>query len=273
LLFKMVARTLLLAAFGVVCAAAAPTGTRSVLVTGASGRTGKLLYAQLKARNDMKVKALVRASADAKDNARKALNCTKCDASEGIFYGDVTDPSTLEAPMAGVDTVAICVSVGGHTTNQTVMKAVEFIGVENQVAALAMHSDVAMGDKRVVLLSSMETTNPHPLPFEGGRVLFWKLNAEAFLGSSGIGSSIVKPCGIEGAYGRGGKELIVGHNDKLKGIMSSVISRADVAAVMVQTIIDRDTSLRFDLCVGKGAPTTDLAALLNTARNAWLKKH
>merc|ERR1712032_717833 len=160
---------LLLATFGVVCAAAAaPAGGRSVLVTGAAGRTGKILYAQLKARKDIaEVKAFVFASADAKDNAHKALNCTKCGASEGIFYGDVTDPSTLEAPMAGVDTVAICVSVGGHTTNQTVMKAVEFIGVENQVAALAMHSDVAMGDKRVVL---------------------GKLNAGAFLGSSGIGS-------------------------------------------------------------------------------------
>ena len=126
---------LLLATFGVVCAAAAaPAGGRSVLVTGAAGRTGKILYAQLKARKDIaEVKAFVFASADAKDNARKALNCTKCDASEGIFYGDVTDPSSLEAPMAGVDTVAICVSVGGHTTNQTVMKAVEFIGVENQV--------------------------------------------------------------------------------------------------------------------------------------------
>ena len=128
----MVARTLLLAAFGVVCAAAAPTGTRSVLVTGASGRTGKLLYAQLKARNDMKVKALVRASADAKDKARTALNCTKCDASEGIFYGDVTIPSSLTASMAGVDTLAICVGVG-ETFNKTIMKGVEFIGVENQV--------------------------------------------------------------------------------------------------------------------------------------------
>ena len=126
---------LLLATFGVVCAAAAaPEKRRSVLVTGAAGRTGKLLYAQLKARKDIaEVKAFVFASADAKDNARKALNCTKCDASEGIFYGDVTDPSTLEAPMAGVDTVAICVSVGGHTTNATLMKAVEIIGVENQV--------------------------------------------------------------------------------------------------------------------------------------------
>ena len=40
-----------------------------------------------------------------------------------------------------------------------------------------------------VLLSSMETTNPHPNPFEGGAVLFWKLNAEAFLEASGISRS------------------------------------------------------------------------------------
>jgi len=127
----MVARTLLLAAFGVICATAAPT-SRSVLVTGATGRTGKLLYLQLKARNDMDVKALVRASDGAKDKARAALNCTKCDASEGIFYGDVTIPSSLTAPMAGVDTLAICVGVG-ESFNKTLMKAVEFIGVENQV--------------------------------------------------------------------------------------------------------------------------------------------
>merc|ERR1712032_103603 len=235
------------------------------------GRTGKILYAQLKARKDIaEVKAFVFASADAKDNAHKALNCTKCDASEGIFYGDVTDPSTLEAPMAGVDTVAICVSVGGHTTNQTVMKAVEFFGVENQVAALAMHSNVSMGDKRVVFLSSMETTDPHPLPFMGGKVLFWKLNAEAFLGSSGIGSSVIKPCGIEGTYGRGGKELVVGHDDHLN--VAGVVSRDDVAAVMVEVIVERATNLRFDLCVGKGAPTTDLAALISSARQTWMQK-
>merc|ERR1712032_560818 len=103
----------------------------------------------------------------------------------------------------------------------------------------------SMGDKRVVFLSSMETTDPHPLPFMGGKVLFWKLNAEAFLGYSGIGSSVIKPCGIEGTYGRGGKELVVGHDDHLKGFITALISRADVAAVMVQAIIDRDTSLRF----------------------------
>merc|ERR1712176_878472 len=103
-----------------------------------------------------------------------------------------------------------------------------------------MHSDVAMGDKRVVFLSSAATTNPHPSPFEGGPTLFWKLNAEAFLGAAGMGSAIVKPCGIEGTYGRGGKQLIVGHNDKFQGNRAGAISREDVAAVMVQAIMDRD---------------------------------
>ena len=124
---------LLLAACVVVCTVATVETSRNVLVTGATGRTGKLLYAQLKARDDIaQVRALVRASSDAKEKARSALNCTKCDASEGIFYGDVTVPSTLKAPMTGVDTVAITIGVSSMM-NKTLVKAVEFIGVENQV--------------------------------------------------------------------------------------------------------------------------------------------
>jgi hypothetical protein len=47
----------------------------------------------------------------------------------------------------------------------------------------------------------METTNPKPAPYMGGEVLFWKLNAEAFVAAHAVGSTIVKPCGIEGTYG------------------------------------------------------------------------
>lgn len=268
----MVYSFLLLLTCGVLCTAATPASSRNVLVTGATGRTGKLLYAQLKAREDIaEVRAFVRASTDAKEKARAALNCTSCDASEGIFYGDVTVPSTLKASMSGVDTVAITVGVG-FSLNASVMKAVEFFGVENQVAALATYSNVSMDDKRVVLLSSMETTNPHPLPFEGGPVLFWKLNAEASVGYSGIRSAIVKPCGIEGTYGRGGKQLLVGHDDNLPAGRSGAISREDLAAVMAEVIAERSSNLRFDLCVGKGAPTTDLGALINSARMPWMKE-
>ena len=96
------------------------------------------------------------------------------------------------------------------------MKSVEFKGVENQVAALATKNvPSSPHGLRVVFCSSMGTTSPNPPPFEGGPVLFWKLNAEAFLASSGIGSAIVKPCGLKD--GAGGKSALgTGHDDQLR---------------------------------------------------------
>ena len=135
-----------------------------------------------------------------------------------------------------------------------------------------MASGSALADKRVVLCSSMMTTDPHPLPFMGGPVLFWKLNAEASLLNMGIGSAIVKPCGIEGTYGRGGKQLVIGHDDTLLGARGGAISREDLAAVMLEAVVQRSSGLRFDLCVGGGPATTDLAALLESTRYPWEKQ-
>ena len=99
--------------------------------------------------------------------------------------------------------------------------------------------------------------------------MFWKLNAEAFLGSSGIPNAIVKPCGLDATYGRGGKQLLVGHDDQLPHM--GEISREDTAAVMLEAVASRASDLRFDLCVGDGPPTTDLAALLEGARWPWAR--
>ena len=40
---------------------------------------------------------------------------------------------------------------------------------------------------------------------------------------------------------------------------------------MLEAIATRAAGLRFDLCVGDGAPTTDLAKLLEDARYPWAK--
>ena len=69
-------------------------------------------------------------------DAKAKLNCTACDASEGIFIGDVTDKTTMMAAMAGVDSVVCAVGVSS-VSNDTLVKDVEWLGVENQVAALA----------------------------------------------------------------------------------------------------------------------------------------
>merc|ERR1740117_525937 len=83
----------------------------TVLVTGAGGRTGRQVYTKLKAQG-INVRAMVFNISSAK----AALNCSKCDASEGIYQGDVTDPATLIAPTAGVSAVAICVGSGSSAS-------------------------------------------------------------------------------------------------------------------------------------------------------------
>jgi hypothetical protein len=40
---------------------------------------------------------------------------------------------------------------------------------------------------------------------------------------------------------------------------------------MVEAVATRAAGLRFDLCIGGGAPTTDLAAVLRAARFPWQK--
>jgi len=253
----------------------------SVLVTGATGRTGQILYAYLKTDPRVaEVRALVHGSGTGSPEERKkaaaALNCSACDASDGIFYGDITVPSSLTAAFHGMDTVAITTTTGrGAFGNDTLTKEVDFVGIQNQAAAIATGaSDVSA--KRVVLCTRMGTAvSPFgPRPSHGPPAFlrnkqFWGLNAEAFLGSSGIPNTIVKPCGLDGKYGRGGKELLVGHDDRLP--RHGMISRQDLAAVMVEAVASRASGLRFDLCVGIGAPTTNLAKLLDDARYPWAK--
>ena len=237
----------------------------SVLVTGAAGRTGSLLYHQLKADSRIgEVRALVRNVT----KARSVLNCNKCDASEGIYVGDVTKVESMTAAMKGVDTLAIAAAVSG-TEPDKVMRAVEFDGVENQVAALTSANNGTLGTLRVVLCSSMGTTYPSPKPMMGGPILFWKLNAEAFLFSSGVGTTVVKPCGLSDKEG-GQHKLVVGHDDHLP-TMSFMVPRADVAAVMAEAIVQRTSGLRFGMCTKAiGSKTTDYAALLKEAQWPWM---
>merc|ERR1719424_2460382 len=237
----------------------------TVLVTGATGRTGSLLYAKLKA--DSRV-ASVRALVTSIDKARLMLNCTKSDPSEGIYLGNVTQVSTLTAPMKGVSAVAITVGASPYSSPD-LQRAIEFTGVQNQVRALAAGGGAASAaGLRVVLCSSMGTTAPSPKHEEGGSILFWKLNAEAFLGASGVGSVVVKPCGLSGSAD---KTLLVGHDDSLLQTSPPLVARENVAAIMAEAVALRSANLRFDLCSKQGPATTDLGALLAAAALPWQK--
>merc|ERR1719336_2860684 len=86
-------------------AAASQAAGLEVLVTGATGGTGAALYRQLKAQG-VGVRAFVRNAT----KAREVLGCSKCDASEGIFVGDVTSDDPLAEAAKGATALAIVTS-------------------------------------------------------------------------------------------------------------------------------------------------------------------
>jgi len=244
---------------------------KAVLVTGATGRTGSLTY-HILAKKGIPVRALVRNVTKAKE----VLGCTFCDSRDGIFVGDVTQPEDLMNAANGVSTVVILASSDPRVPKEE-QRAVEFDGVINSVAALAQDAnrDMKGGSSdylRVVLCSTMGTTrrsvNDHG--FDLGEISFWKLNAEAFLATSGVGSTIVKPCGLLDGAGKN-STLVVGHHDSLFTTDPDhySIPRVDVAAVISQAVVSRTHGLRFDLCSKPGPVTTDLEALLESSKWEW----
>merc|ERR1712217_822910 len=92
----------------------------------------------------------------------------------------------------------------------------------------------------------------------------------AFLMSSGLDVSIVKPCGLHDGAG-GQNMLVVGHDDDMVGMKPPLVARADVARVMLHSLLhpEEAAGLRFDLCSKAGPPTTDVAALIKASRYSW----
>lgn len=72
---------------------------RSWVITGATGRTGRLLYNVMKTDPSLSVRALVRNATKAKEK----LNCGACSKAEGVFVGDITKLSTMEDAFKGVN--------------------------------------------------------------------------------------------------------------------------------------------------------------------------
>jgi len=257
-------------------AAGIATPQAVVLVTGATGRTGVLLYKLLKAKG-VNVRGLVRNTT----KARFVLGCDKCDASEGIFVGDITKKESLVSAMKGATGLAIvtsaipiCEGPGldpskcSYPTGEFPVD-IEFHGGKMQIEAFAEASQGILGP--VVLCSSMGSTNPEGFleKLGNGHIGFFKLNEEAFLMSSGLPFTIVKPCGLVDSPEEE-SELLVGHDDDLQ-VQPPTIARADVARVMAEALLkpQEAAGLRFDLCSRVGTPTTDISKVFRAAKYPW----
>jgi uncharacterized protein YbjT (DUF2867 family) len=215
----------------------------SVLVTGATGRTGAIVVQKLQQRPDQFV---ARGFARSKAKVKELFATT-----EGFYLGDISDPDRLNVALEGCDALVILTSAvpqmkappepgqrpeftyaAGGTPEQ-----VDYQGQLNQIEAAK-----AAGVKHIVLVGSMGGTNEqHPLNrMANGNILIWKRKAEAYLIDSGIDYTIIRAGGLQDQPG-GQRELIVGKDDQLlahppEGIPTS-IPRADVAEVAVQALL------------------------------------
>ncbi|KAG6494854.1 uncharacterized protein At2g37660, chloroplastic-like [Zingiber officinale] len=247
----------------------------TVLVTGAAGRTGQIVFKKLKERSDQFI---------ARGLVRTEESKEKIGGADDIFVADIRDDKATVPAVQGIDALIILTSAvpkmkpgfdpskGGrpefYFEDGLYPEQVDWIGQKNQIDA-AKAADV----KHIVLVGSMGGTNPnHPLNSLGnGNILVWKRKAEQYLAESGVPYTIIRPGGLLDKDGSQ-RELVVGKDDELLQTETKSIPRADVAEVCIQALLNEETKFKaFDLASkpeGAGTATKDFKSLFSqvTAR-------
>uniref|UniRef100_A0A2P2KQP3 Uncharacterized protein At5g02240 n=1 Tax=Rhizophora mucronata TaxID=61149 RepID=A0A2P2KQP3_RHIMU len=253
-----------------IVASMADLSPRTVLVTGAGGRTGSIVYQKLKERSDQYVpRGLVRTQ-----ESREKIG-----GAEDVFIGDIRDAESIIPAIQGIDALIILTSAvpkmkpgfdpskGGrpefYFEDGEYPEQVDWIGQKNQIDAAK-----AAGAKQIVLVGSMGGTDSnHPLNSLGnGNILIWKRKAEQYLADSGVPYTIIRAGGLQDKGG-GIRELLVGKNDELLQTNTRTIARADVAEVCIQALQFEEAKFKaFDLASkpeGTGTPTKDFKAVFS----------
>ncbi|KAL3536409.1 hypothetical protein ACH5RR_004870 [Cinchona calisaya] len=242
----------------------------TVLVTGAGGRTGQIVYKKLKERSDQYI---------ARGLVRTEESKEKMGGADDVYVGDIRNFDSIVPAIEGIDALIILTSAvpkmkpgfdptkGGrpefYFEDGAYPEQVDWIGQKNQIDAAK-----AAGVKQIVLVGSMGGTNPnHPLNSLGnGNILIWKRKAEQYLADSGIPYTIIRAGGLQDKEG-GLRELLIGKDDELLQLETRTIPRADVAEVSIQALQFEEAKKKaFDLASkpeGTGTPTKDFKALFS----------
>lgn len=247
---------------------------KRVIVTGAGGRTGKLVFKSLLKNKNFDAVGLVRTETSAKKLVKEA----KCGL-ENIWVCDVTklDPddevanNRLPKGLIDAEAMIICTSAVPKISKRSVAKAflkipmniarkkkmmnfrelrfkyadgqypekVDYEGQLNQIK-LAKR----LGVSHVILVSSMGGTNSYDFLNTIGKdengngngdILIYKRKAEKFLVDSGLHYTIIHPGGLKDTPG-GQLNLKLDVNDKLLNEEKKSISRCDVARLCVASL-------------------------------------
>jgi uncharacterized protein YbjT (DUF2867 family) len=201
--------------------AAEPTGAlaRTVLVVGATGRTGRAAVEQSLAAG-YQVRALVRDEA----RARAALGDTVT-----FIVGDVRTGEGISKAVDGVDFIISALGSNVRNDPSNTPELVDYGGVRRLTEAAAKAKV-----RHFVLVSSMGATHrDHPLNRMYSNILTWKLKGEDALRASGVPYTIVRPGGLTEAAGGEFLPMMMQGDDLSR---QGRIARADVAAIAVAAL-------------------------------------
>jgi len=194
----------------------------TVVVAGATGRTGKVVVQLLLAQG-----AKVRGFSRKVDEARAAV--------PGVEWvtADVRDPKSLEGLAKGADRMVIALGSNSFRDPSNKPEEVDDAGVA-RLATLAKAAKL----KHVVLVSSAGVTRAEPGEERFAKLMYGvmtaKLRGEDALRRSGVPYTVLRPVGLwDKPPGEYGIALVPGDPP-----ISAMISRSDVAAVAVHALVD-----------------------------------
>ncbi len=229
--------------------------TKNVIVTGAAGKTGRIVMQKLLDRPGFQPTGVVRTP-----SSQTTLQ-SELSSEATLVVADICDPKALKEAFRDMDALIICTSatpaptgefkderpVFGFPNGQP--EQVDWIGQKNQIDAAK-----SVGISHIVVCSSMGGTSPeNPLnklgrddSGKGGNILLWKRKAEKYLIDSGIAYTIIHPGGLLDEEG-GKREIVVGVDDEQTGTDNRSIPRADVAELLVRSLeLDSFKNRSFD---------------------------
>lgn len=242
---------------------AKPVTKVNVLVTGAAGRTGKLVFEFLQNSDVFSPIACVRTEKSKSAFMRKQPDADKAK----VVVADVTtDVRELTSSFAkeNADALIICTSAVPKIMKRSILKVIlykllrkegarpEFRFIPNgtpyvvDYLSAVRQIDAAKnaGIKHVIVVSSMGGTQPENFlntigkkesDEYSGNILLWKRKAEKHLIESGLDYTIIHPGGLLDQPG-GEREIVFGVNDALLQEKVRSIPRSDVARVCVQAL-------------------------------------
>ncbi|AOX99072.1 SDR family oxidoreductase [Jeongeupia sp. USM3] len=208
---------------------------RGLIVFGASRGVGLEVAKQARAQG-RPVRAMLRDGSDA-----AALEAIGAD----IVRGDALDAAAVDAAMAGLDAGTDVVTTLGSFGPGV---PVDYLGNRNVIDAAER-----AGLRRLVLVTSLGGSETWPHLSERSRKGFGgavreKTLAEAWLRTSGLDHTIIRPGGLRDGAALGGALRI--ENEEAHGF----VRRADVAAVVLGCLADPATIGRAFSIVDPGCP-------------------